>query len=313
MTDDLLSSVGDGIERSITNQTENMAQTLGRWCSTFLSNTPYVMEWRFNNLVKVSNKFDHLCNAQGIPKDRRNEVSKKFGVLWLDGASLEEDDLIQELWAKILAEEAKVPESQSINMINILKNMRASDAKAFQLACSLSLSFNDDRFIPIFNKGSTQTLISEKVNANLYSITPALMGQKLAEFEQKISPDGFFNEIEKFIPKGQLIKLDSLGLINISANFQTTLREGDKLKINKKEIHFERKNSKLKNYFYESFTIPSFFFTQDGNILSNLIKNNKESQKIYINDLITLTVDIDYFRDYILKNLEKSEFTFVEV
>ena len=305
MTDDLLSSVGDGIERSITNQTENMAQTLGRWCSTFLSNTPYVMEWRFNNLVNISNKFDHLCNAQGIPKDRRNEVSKKFGVLWLDGASLEEDDLIQELWAKILAEEAKIPESQSINMINILKNMRKNDAEAFQLTCSLTFYYRDECFIPMFEEEKQSVFGDSPDRSLLFGERPDLMMINIENFAKRSTSSIFLKKIENFISKKKLLKLESLGLISLSTNFNTEISNSDKLTFNGDELILKKINTVSSIGIRESISLATLHLTQDGINLSKMINtnssnepNNKDKSKN------------NYFEEYIQKNLIRYDFKF---
>ena len=82
--------------------------------------------WRWNNLLKIVNKFRLKCEAEGFTPRR---VAPKFLYQFFEVASQEDDEILQELWANLLYSESKNSGSISLKSMQILKYMTGEDAK----------------------------------------------------------------------------------------------------------------------------------------------------------------------------------------
>lgn len=103
--------------------------------------------WRQLNLIRISKKFKEKCEKRRInPK----QVSPKFLAQFIDTASLDEEENIQEIWADILAKESQEPGSISLRTISSLKALSKDEADIFQSLYNNVLQFNDDN-LAIYN------------------------------------------------------------------------------------------------------------------------------------------------------------------
>lgn len=182
---DLLDSAASATAQSVVKQSENIAQTLGRWCASLVSNSEFGLRWRLDNLSRISARFDQLCQARGISAAQRDAIATKFGILWLEGASMEEGESPQALWAELLAREA-VEGQAPLAAISALKMMGPRDAGVFQRACNLALEHKGLLFIPVSLSSVRQTGM-------------------------------FVNRLEDYgLSTRDLVLLESLGLLNAS-------------------------------------------------------------------------------------------------
>jgi len=85
--------------------------------------------FRWERQVAYSDKVNGLLSARGIIEAKA--VLPKFALPMIENASLEDDDNLQSLWAKLMAN-AMDPKSQvslQMSFIDILKNLTILDAK----------------------------------------------------------------------------------------------------------------------------------------------------------------------------------------
>jgi len=77
-------------------------------------------------------------------------IPSKFLVEFMDGASLEEDEDFQNIWAKALAGESEKPGSFSLKTLAILKQMTQKEAEVFKRAANYVIvqESNNDYFLP---------------------------------------------------------------------------------------------------------------------------------------------------------------------
>ena len=89
--------------------------------------------WQLTNAVTIGKLAVKYLNKRGITdKEQLRALTTKFGILYLQGAAVEEDPTLQELWAKLLAnalDPQRSPQEPHAAFISILKELSASDAK----------------------------------------------------------------------------------------------------------------------------------------------------------------------------------------
>ena len=61
-----------------------------------------VKAWRMNNLIRVSEKFDRICDERGLNRYDLQSLSIDVGLPMLERASYEDDEELQEMWAKLM-------------------------------------------------------------------------------------------------------------------------------------------------------------------------------------------------------------------
>ena len=116
--------------------------------------------WRHLNLMRIGEKFKKKCERKGIdPK----QVSPKFLAQFIEAASFDDEEDIQEIWADILAKESQEPGSVSLRTISALKALSKDEANAFHSLYNNALRF-DDGNLAIYNdrrgdKGSISDII----------------------------------------------------------------------------------------------------------------------------------------------------------
>lgn len=138
----LTDSIEEASKEFATKQTENLLQTLGRWANTALSNSEFIMEWRIKNIIDTSKKFEKICEKNNITQNVRDELSIKFGVNWIKGASDEDNSTIQDLWAGVLAREMLNKNSISIRTLNFIKSISEDEKILFDTVRPFVVSSN---------------------------------------------------------------------------------------------------------------------------------------------------------------------------
>ena len=95
------------------------------------------------NIENIADKAYDLLKNMNLTSSE--EVSYDWIVRFISSAQDVSEEMMQELWSKVLAGEILHPKSFSLKTLDILKNMSQSDAIRFEKACSLVI---DKGFIP---------------------------------------------------------------------------------------------------------------------------------------------------------------------
>ena len=95
---------------------------------------PWVVERRVNTLIKVCKKVEEKLNASGLSKKQKRYCSLKLGIPWVENASLEEDETLQNLWAVLLvnASNADFKEEIRVAYIDIIKVLSPLDVRIME-------------------------------------------------------------------------------------------------------------------------------------------------------------------------------------
>ena len=94
-----------------------------------------VKAWRMNNLIRVSEKFDRICDEKGLNRHDLQSLTIAVGLPMLERASYEEDDELQEMWANLMvsATSNTDPSEDSKDLyrtwVNILSQMSRWDCR----------------------------------------------------------------------------------------------------------------------------------------------------------------------------------------
>jgi len=105
--------------------------------------TDTIKGWRAENMVKVMVKTKKLIRDSGLSE---NELNGKFFVQAIEKASVEDDELIQDKWAIMLANAHLGKIEQDVKYINILSELSLNEVKLLDLLYSLELKTPDLAF-----------------------------------------------------------------------------------------------------------------------------------------------------------------------
>lgn len=105
--------------------------------SVMMIGQEWINYWKLKNAVFVGEKAKEYLKQRGITEATQvRELTAKFGVLFLQGASVEDEPTLRDLWAKLLAN-ALDPnfQIQSIRsaFFSIIKELDPNDAKILEL------------------------------------------------------------------------------------------------------------------------------------------------------------------------------------
>lgn len=105
----------------------------------------HVAVWRWKNAKKIIEKARKFSEVHKISL---KTIPSKFLVEFLESASLEEEESVQDIWAKILASEGREPNSFSIRTIGALKLMNKNDAETFSSLFRYLINYKNEVFLP---------------------------------------------------------------------------------------------------------------------------------------------------------------------
>lgn len=112
--------------------------------------------WRWKNLAKMNNKFQEECIKRNLdPK----KVAPKFLIPFLEAASLDEDEDIQKIWARLLADECEKEGSVSLRTIGVLKNMCKGEALLFEKIVGDAVDIQGDAILFRHDENSVDDII----------------------------------------------------------------------------------------------------------------------------------------------------------
>ncbi|PKL04700.1 MAG: hypothetical protein CVV54_04255 [Synergistetes bacterium HGW-Synergistetes-1] len=96
----------------------------------------WIKLWQMENAVSVGQKAVEFLKKRGITsKEQLRDITTKFGILYLEGASVEDQSELQELWAKLLANAVDPnfdPTDLSVAFFQIIKGLNPKDAKILE-------------------------------------------------------------------------------------------------------------------------------------------------------------------------------------
>lgn len=137
------------IDQSVSTAVEGVANFLGSICKPAAEELGLLLRdkvkfYRAKNLLKIQEKIEILLSNQKI---KETPVSPKFLKAFVDDASWEDDDEIQNLWAGLVAGEIKYGSrsDEAIIYTELLKSMSAYEARIIKLV------YGDDRIADLLS------------------------------------------------------------------------------------------------------------------------------------------------------------------
>lgn len=111
---------------------------------------------RWKNLAKINDKFQEECIKCNLdPK----KVAPKFLIPFLEAASLDEDEDIQKIWARLLASECEKEGSVSLRTIGVLKNMSKNEALLFEKIIGDAVDIQGETILFRYDENSVGDII----------------------------------------------------------------------------------------------------------------------------------------------------------
>ncbi len=105
----------------------------------------YLRSFRLNNLEKINQKHQKMLEERSLTKDDLKTIEPKFGIPVLDAASLETNDVLQSIWAKLITNAADPNFTREIRVafINVLKTFTPVEVGILSF-CNKRINFNKD-------------------------------------------------------------------------------------------------------------------------------------------------------------------------
>ena len=110
----------------------------------------YVEYYQASNFLEVAKKADKYYLE--IHHDNNNaNYDFDWFVRFYEAVGNISDEVMQDLWAKLLAGEVAEPSSFSLKTIDVLRNLSKQDAELFSLICSHSVMTRGQNFLPHYD------------------------------------------------------------------------------------------------------------------------------------------------------------------
>ena len=110
----------------------------------------YVEYYQASNFLEVAKKADKYYSE--IHHDNNNaNYDFDWFVRFYEAVGNISDEVMQDLWAKLLAGEVAEPSSFSLKTIDVLRNLSKQDAELFSLICSHSVMTRGQNFLPHYD------------------------------------------------------------------------------------------------------------------------------------------------------------------
>lgn len=91
--------------------------------------------WRFGNLVKLRDKVERIAAERDLPEDLFKALPFGDAMRTIDAASQEDEDDVQEMWARLIVKAASEAEEPSVKKlwIEVLKALSPADTALLEL------------------------------------------------------------------------------------------------------------------------------------------------------------------------------------
>ena len=110
----------------------------------------YVEYYQASNFLEVAKKADKYYSE--IHHDNNNaNYDFDWFVRFYEAVGNISDEVMQDLWAKLLAGEVAEPSSFSLKTIDVLRKLSKQDAELFSLICSHSVMTRGQNFLPHYD------------------------------------------------------------------------------------------------------------------------------------------------------------------
>lgn len=110
----------------------------------------YVEYYQASNFLEVAKKADKYYSE--IHHDNNNaNYDFDWFVRFYEAVGNISDEVMQDLWAKLLAGEVAEPSSFSLKTIDVIRNLSKQDAELFSLICSHSVMTRGQNFLPHYD------------------------------------------------------------------------------------------------------------------------------------------------------------------
>lgn len=117
---------GFGFEAEINDKDYNALEKVANSDLVGFIGGDWLKYWRWRNLVSIADKFRKKCEENNFDPQ---QVAPKFLSHFFDASSQEDDESLQDIWAKILYSESRSNGSVSLKTLHVLKLMTSEDAK----------------------------------------------------------------------------------------------------------------------------------------------------------------------------------------
>lgn len=112
--------------------------------NTVMIGGEWIKLWQMTNAVSVGQKAVKILKKRGITnKEQLRDITTKFGILYVEGASVEDEPELQELWAKLLVN-ALDPHFEGdirVSFMSIIKDLTSLDIKILDIMNSEFLKY----------------------------------------------------------------------------------------------------------------------------------------------------------------------------
>jgi hypothetical protein len=178
----------------------------------------WIKLWQMKNAVSVGQKAVEFLEKRGFTNPQQlRDITTKFGILYIEGASVEDQPELQELWAKLLANAVDPifpAEKLSNAFFDIIKGLDPSDV--------ILLNYlNEQRFNNL-----------KKIEAN-FDFWKAITKQN-TDFKSESQVDETMKTVNKKEFSGHYIRQDlSMGMEDYSVSIHNLIRLQCIMEINK--------------------------------------------------------------------------------
>ena len=162
MVGEFSKEAGKGAGQAIINTAQDACDGLGHILGPAANNLRAILDdttryWQIKNAVKIQDKVQRICQERGLTPEQLGSLSVGDSIRTIDAASYEEEDDVQELWARLIANAISPGGKETVKKVyvDILRSVSSPEAALLELlwTCETKASFRNAQEISAFNKG----------------------------------------------------------------------------------------------------------------------------------------------------------------
>ncbi len=152
---------GKGAGQAIINAGQDVCGGMGRILGPAANNLSTIFDettryWRIKNALNIHEKIQKLCKERGYTPEQLKALSTGDSIRTIEAASYEEDESVQELWARLITNAISPDGKETVKKVyvEILRAISAPEAALLELlwACEQKTHFRTPQEITVFNK-----------------------------------------------------------------------------------------------------------------------------------------------------------------
>lgn len=109
-----------------------LGEQFGGWFLSLFEKNPQIQLWLAENTIKTAKKYQEICEQQNINRADAERIATKIQLVWLETASTEDDENIQDLLARILAEGTKDSDNISVRTLKVINGLTNYELVSFK-------------------------------------------------------------------------------------------------------------------------------------------------------------------------------------